>query len=314
MNRYNIAIEIGGTQIRIASATGGNLHSDIKSFPFQKFNRLEEELVANIYQPIILFLEETKLSLNNLEAIGVSSAAIFNRGDGKIMLWPNNQKWSGLPLKSYLEYKFHVPVIIEDDANSAALGEARRGAGKGYNSFAYITISTGIGCGLFLNNELYLGKNGLAGELGHIKIHGIERKCGCGNSGCLQTIVSGTALFQYFIEKRKLEAEKYLEINSLKEIMCLADQKDELALDIIDRCSSYIGESLSNLILILDLPLIIIGGGVAKTGNILMQGIKSSVQDHLKYIPRNYEIKTAELGENSGIIGIASIMSSKNRD
>ncbi len=308
MNNFFIGIDIGGTHIRIATydeALGSM--SDIKKVKFKKSGICELEVIENICELITSTVEEKKYENKELRGIGLSLAALFERSTGNIVIWPNNKVWNGFELKNYLHTRFNVPIIMEDDANSAAYGEKLEGAGKGHDNLAYISIGTGVGCGLILNNTLITGENGWAGEIGHIKVLDDGPECKCGRKGCLQSLVSGPALLKRFKEVRKNSCRD-AELTQLSEVSTLANNGDLDAIEVFSQAGMYIGREISNIVMMLDISVFVIGGGVAEVGNILLEPVRKTVGQHLNCFKREIKIEKSTLVDINGVIGALGLI------
>lgn len=310
VNKYFAGMDIGGTHVRIALINHqGELIKPIYRFEFLKCNSVLDEVRNNISLPLNRFLDRNKIDHRQLYGLGISLAALFYRDSGNIAKWPNNPLWDAFPLRSYLQKEFQIPIILEDDANSAAIGEHLMGAGKGYNNFAYVTISTGIGCGLILNNNLYTGSKGWAGEIGHIRVDKDGPLCTCGAKGCLQALVSGPSLYDRYIRNSNCgENTANHGVNSLECVSELAKMGEKSAVRLFEYAGKHIASMLSNIVMLLDLPLIILGGGVSQTGEVLLNKISSELESGLKQFKRHVEVTTALLHDNSGVIGASSLI------
>ena len=306
LNSFFVGLDVGGTHVRIAAYDESTCHiSAVGKAAFKKLSGPEAEVEENVCKRIEAVIRERGRDGKELKGIGISSAAIFDRKSGSIAIWPNNKMWNGFPLKSYLLKRFMVPVVLEDDANSAALGEHLAGAGKGYGDFVYITISTGIGCGLILNNSLYIGSNGWAGEIGHIKVVDDGPECSCGARGCLQSIAAGPAIRRRFAE---IKAFGNHETISLQEVADLAHKGVSEAKSVFGDAGVYIGKMVSNLVMLLDVPLVVLGGGVAEAGDVLFGPINSTLNACLNEFGRDVHVKKCQLGENNGVIGALDLI------
>lgn len=302
-------MDIGGTHVRLAIMKDEQLITPVKKFQFKHDIDAKTEINRNICMPIVELLNKLSIKVEDVVSIGVALAALFNRKNGEIVTWPNHRKWDKFPIKSYLEEQLKISVILEDDANAAALGEHSNGAGKGYKDFAYITVSTGVGCGLILNNTLYTGSDGWAGELGHIQIPDCYTKCNCGAVGCLQSIASGRALYERFRREAQLFHKEYLHITKLEEVADRAKQGDETAIRLFEECGYYISNAVTNIVMLLGLPLVVLGGGVINAGESVVKHIDSGVNKHLKHFNRSVEIRIAQLGDESGVMGALHLAS-----
>lgn len=300
MDEYYIGIDFGGTNIRAVAYSykqGEVLHVVQKAVKRCVDVELEmDQNVKNLIDHILSLCNPAKL-----RGIGLAMAALFNRKDGAITEWPNNPLWNGFPIKSYLEQLYHVPVVLEDDANAAALGEQIFGAGRGHESLMYVCVSTGIGCGIIIHNQLFLGNSGFAGELGHIKVTDEQIQCTCKSMGCLQAVASGPALLRTYNTMRKKYYADY-EYRNLAEVSQLAYQKQEDAVKLFVKAGKYIGDSIANAVMLFDVPIVILGGGVMKAGDVIYKPIKSQIECSLQN-KKNVSIVCSGLGDWNGILG-----------
>lgn len=304
-----MGLDIGGSNVRLVLADRElNIVGNVYRTQFKKFNTVEEEVEENICSLIETTLKDKRIDEKSIKAIGLSLAALFDRESGCITFWPNNSMWNGFPLREYLQKKFNIPFLFEDDANSAAIGELCYGSAKGYNSFAYITVSTGIGCGLVLNGDLYTGTHGWAGEIGHIKLQESTVKCKCGATGCLQALVSGPALLSRAEELAAHYDSRFSnKIEDLTQVAAYAQAGEGWALRVFDEAGEYLANALNNMIMLLDVPLIVIGGGVALAGDILISPIAKTLKSSLGCRRREVIVEAAKCGNECGVFGIVAL-------
>lgn len=292
---HYIGLDVGGTNVRFSYKNSLEATAlEYQKRPFVKTGNPYEEVNENICKIIDSISD-------NVKGIGISLAAVMDRSSGRVKTWSNNSCWDNYELVKHLKRKYNVPIVIEDDANCGAIGEYRC-----LNTFeknmAYITIGTGIGCGLILNNSLFIGENGFAGEVGHIYLENVKNICNCGHQGCFQSIASGPAIINEYnaIAKEKL---KSLEEMSLKNI--LHDP-------VVSQVFSHVTESISivvyNLTMCLDISIFVIGGGVSNIGAKFISQIENKVNERLKKFERKISVHPAQLGEFSGVYGALLIL------
>jgi len=228
---------------------------------------------------------------------------------------PPNLSWKG---KTDIVGLFHrvrnIPVTITNDANAAALGEGLFGVARGMKDFIVITLGTGLGSGIVANGELIYGADGFAGELGHTIVDPDGRECGCGRKGCLETYASGPAIAAMGIKAvvqglttRIGELANY-DLNRITPelIYQAARGGDAIAQDIYERAGFYIGIAVSNVLTMVGPRKVVIGGGVAQAGEMLLEPIRRTVNERVFImLASEAEIVLAELGTNAGIIGAA---------
>ena len=228
--------------------------------------------------------------------------------NGIIIEPPNIPEWKYFPLQEFLENSFNVPVAINNDANLAAYGEWYFGAGKGISNLIYLTISTGIGGGIIIDDKLLIGSAGFAGEIGHTTLRDQGPECSCGKFGHLEAFASGPSIVRWV--KSKLEDESLKEhfpdgdLNA-KLISDAAENGNELAIAAYDRAGKYIGLAIADLLHIFNPERVIIGGGVSRAGDLLFDPIRRSVKEHIisEVYLNNTEIVPSALGDDSGLMG-----------
>lgn len=309
MNKFYIGMDIGGTNIRVAVLDEKKKFiSNVVKMPFKKSGTAEEDVENNICIPLMQVIKNNDLDFRNARGLGLSLAAIFDRNSGTIIKWPNNQLWNSFPLKNYLMNRLNIAVVMEDDANCAAIGEHMTGAGKGCANFAYITISTGIGCGLILNDRLYTGAYGCAGEIGHVRVENNGPLCTCGMKGCLQAVASGPALYKRSIELAGNAGIGSEDIPDLIKTVHFAQEGADWAVTVFEEAGKHIAYMIAYLVMILDLPLIVLGGGVLQAKDVILNPIRRNLASHLEQFKKKIEVRTAALGDNSGIVGAINLI------
>ena len=315
MTKNRIGIDVGGTNVKIALVDdkGSILYSN--SVP----TRAEmgyEYTVNNIKQAIRDLMSETKVT--NIEGIGFDFPGQIDYKNGIVRLAPNIPGWVNIPIAKIIEDEFKIPTRIDNDVHCAALGELNFGAGKGCENFICMTVGTGIGSGIVINGKLVRGASNAAGELGHIKLQMHEGPlCGCGDYGCLEAFASGpsiVAMAEEYILGGK--STKFRELASGGEITPFivaeaAKQGDPVARRIFARIGEYIGFGLSSVVNLLNPEKIIIGGGVADAGDILLDPIKETIKKRAMVVAGSaVEIVPAKLGNTAGVIGASLLTES----
>ncbi len=186
-----VGVDLGGTQLRTAVLRGPEL---LARYGTLTGNPAPERILPIIYTAIERVLAEAKVGLNQIAGIGIATPGPLDLRNGVVFEPPNMPGWDKVPLRGLFAERFHVPIYVENDANTCCLGEYMFGAGRGYNTVVYMTISTGIGGGVIINGEIMEGASGMASEFGHMTIDRHGERCNCGNTGCLEYIASGTAI------------------------------------------------------------------------------------------------------------------------
>ena len=303
-----IAVDLGGTNIRTAYFPRPEPPPDSQSKVPTNASEGPDAVLSRLFEAIE---SEIPSHAKNL-MISIGAPGPLDPFQGVILEAPNLPGWIDLPLKDLLSTRFECQVVLGNDANVAALGEWRHGAGRGTKNMIYITISTGIGSGVIVDGNLLLGSRGLAGELGHMTIDPSGPRCGCGQIGHLESLASGTSI--------ALNAEMLINQggpSKLKKILYergqlsaldvgkAAGSGDELALSVIQDAGNWIGHHLADLTHAFNPELIILGGGVAQLGNMLFEPIILSLQDHVMHpaYVQELRIEPAQLGDDAGLIG-----------
>jgi glucokinase len=307
MSQY-IAADVGGTQLRAALYPSEGLTPiTLKRLPTHSsqagaspFDRLCE-LIASIWP------ENGQVSV-----ISVTAPGPINPQAGKVLNTPNIPGWIDFPLGEMLHGCFHVPVVMGNDANMAALCEWKYGAGQGHHHLVYLTISTGIGSGIICDDRLVSGSNGLAGELGHITVLPDGPLCGCGHRGHLEALASGTAIAHWIEEEIAQGVQTSLKAGVPVTARLAADaahQGDELCLAAFARAGYYLGSALADFLHIFNPSIIILGGGVSRSGALLMEPMQQAMRETV-FAPgylENLSIATAAFGDEAGLVGALAL-------
>lgn len=274
------------------------------------------QVMDGIEQDLDKLLRRNKCSMKEITGIGIGFPGHICYDDGLVLMATNLPKWENVPLREALTARLGVPVWVDNDTNCAALAEHRQGAGRGAPHMVYVTVSTGIGCGLIINESLFRGTHGFAGELGQIFVsdmhgYGSERT----NAGVVQSIASGPQLERLARESIALGINSSIvtHAHTLDAIRCehigmALEDNDALALQIIDHASKYLGRMLVNLFELLDIGVIVYGGGVMKLGPKLRNSMLQMFFS-LSHGARRCKVEFREplLGDDAGLIGAAMI-------
>jgi glucokinase len=311
----SIGIDVGGTKVLggVVDSQGNILTTHREETPQSGGSALTQTVIGVIQELLAQYPEK------EIAAVGISAAGFVSSDRQTMLAAPNIAGWNGLNLRNEIMKEISLSIVIENDANAAAWGEAKYGAGRGENDVMMLTIGTGIGGGLVNDGELYRGAFGVAGEFGHVRIvpNGIE--CGCGARGCFEQYASGSALKRHLreeIERSPEQAEKLLaraggKIENLKGdlIMAAARDGDALALAAFNTTGDWLGAGIASIAMVIDPACVVIGGGVAEAGEILMQPTRAAIE---KYMPFNKKhpspkVFAAQLGNDAGLVGVADL-------
>lgn len=313
-NMVVLGIDIGGTSIK-----GGvvNQHGELLQEFKMSVNRGEpqEDTINKLIELVKSFLNENHYKTDDIFGVGCGVPGIIDSTNG-VVTFSSNLKWKDLPLKSMLEEGLNLPVRITNDANAAALAEAKFGSGNKYRSFIMMTLGTGIGSGIFVDGKLYEGNLGKGGEFGHSLLVMDGRQCGCGRKGCLEAYASATALVKDTEEMMKNHPESKLwEVKekhgglSAEVTFEAAKEGDPWANILIDLYVKYLSEGLLNYFNTFRPEAVILAGGIAEEGEFLISKIRDYCQKHdygLKLCPA-VDIVKSSVGYDSGKIGAAAL-------
>ena len=303
-----IAIDMGATHMSIALADfTARIHQEAE-FPLNIKNGPEACLAA-ANQNLLKLLNTQGLSLSDISAIGVGVPGPVNTKAGIVVAPPIMPGWDQYPIRATLEKMWGCPVTLNNDAELGALGEWAYGAGRGEKNIAYIKVGSGIGAGLILNQQIYGGTTGAAGEIGHLTIDENGPLCNCGNRGCLEAFAGGHAIAmqgKLLVKsgKRTLLSELPFEEITAHEVAEAARRGDLHAQEILRRAGTFIGIAIAGLINLFNPSIVIIGGGVAQVGDIITTPIRQAVRDRaLHASEQSVRITTGMLGRRSLLIG-----------
>lgn len=312
---YFIGCDLGGTNIKAGLV---NIHSGqvIFSKSIPTLSREGSDAVINRMAEVISFLiSETQISRSEIGGVGVSAPGMLDLEKGETVFLPNLPgNWRHVPLKSRLEEKLNLPVALLNDVRAITYGEWAYGAGKGVDNMACFAIGTGIGGGLIINKKLLLSNGGTAGEFGHltVEIHG--PLCGCGNNGCLEAYASGPAIAtmgvraveQGWTTKIAELSGGDLNVIDTKLIADAALSGDKVARDIWESAGYYLGIAVANVIITTGPSRIVISGGVAAAGELLLEPIRKVIRERVFVAPIDkIEVVQGTLGNDAGILGTA---------
>ena len=311
---YVVGIDIGGTNtvFGIVDARGTVLaSSSIKTRKHSDINDYISELHAELTKLIEANEAEGKIAGIG---IGAPNANYFTGiiADGVNLPWP-----TPIPLADLVSEKFGLPVAITNDANAAAIGEMTYGAARGMKDFIMITLGTGVGSGIVVNGQMVYGHDGFAGELGHVIMkRNNGRMCGCGRTGCLEAYASATGVARTareFLDARANEPSllRSLDIDSItsKDVYDAAVAGDKLAKDVFDFTGEILGEALADFIVFSSPEAIVLFGGLAKSGELLMKPLKESMDKHtLKVFRGKVKLLISELKESDAAVLGASAL------
>jgi glucokinase len=318
MPQLIVGIDIGGTKVAggLVSQKGRLVKSlMVPTRAAEGFKTSFDQIV----QAIDCLMERAG-GKQNITGIGICAPGPLNPRTGVVINPPNLPGWRNIQLARMVEKRFGLSTKVENDANAAGLAEVLFGAAVGYRDIFYVTVSTGIGTGIIINKKIYHGKNGVAGEGGHVSIDfESPYRCGCGTQGCIEALAAGPGM----VRRARVRLEQEHTVPSLlrdltrghlsqitpKMIEEAARAGDAVAKAIIDETGFFLGVWLAGMITLLDPEAIVIGGGVAQIGKPLFAKIRETIPHYT--INRRFAVKipllTAKLQKNVGVFGAASL-------
>lgn len=305
----HIAIDIGGTRMRAATyATDSLTPITVNRIKTRKKNSPPQERLNKLINSV--WPDDDKVA-----AIGIAVPGPVNCATGVLEKAPNVPELTGLPIVDCLEEEFKVPVFLGNDANLAALGEWKFGGGRGHEHLVYLTISTGIGSGVIISNQLFSGARGFAPELGHTMLLPDGPLCGCGVRGHLEALASGTAISKWVAEQISKGAETRIlppppdELIPGSMIAEAAQQGDILALQAYNRAGKFLGQAIADFLHTFNPTIVVLGGGVSQSYSLFSETLHESIKTHLM-IPNyldDFTIALAELGDDVGLMGALAL-------
>ncbi|RII33608.1 ROK family protein [Clostridium chromiireducens] len=310
MKEYILGVDIGGTTIKLGLfKTEGIL---LEKWEIE--TRKEDQgkyILKDIVETLENKLNEKNISKDSVLGIGIGVPGPVK--DNGTVLRCVNLGWEVFNIVEEVSKLIKLPIKAGNDANVAALGEIWQGGGKGYKNAVMVTLGTGVGGGIVIDGKIISGSNGAGGEIGHIKVSDNETEnCGCGNKGCLEQYASATGIVNLAnkaLSITKIESKlKEFENLSAKDIFDSAEAGDELALTLVDDFSNNLGKALANISCVIDPEIFVIGGGVSKNGDVLIDNIFKHFKENAFHASRNTKFKLAKLGNDAGIYGAAKLI------
>lgn len=312
----NIGVDVGGTGIKAAAvAEDGTLrHRSERETPAQDVDAIAQT-IADLVRELT---DRCRAEDDEVGAVGVACAGFVDAAGGTVLFAPN-LAWRDAPLKDRLDALVGRPIFLENDANAAAWGEFRFGGASEADDMLLVTIGTGVGGGIVSDGELLRGSEGIAAEIGHLRVMPDGNRCGCGNKGCLEAYASGTALVR---EGRELVTGGSPHAGALSDlcggdpeqltghmITAAATDGDPAATELFGDLGRWLGEGVASLVAVLDPELIVIGGGVSEAGDLLLEPTRAAFGRQLtgRGHRRQAEIVLAQLGNDAGMIGAADL-------
>ena len=314
MENYLLGVDIGGTSIKLGIITEQGGIFDKWEIP-TKIKDQADQIPTDIWQSLRQKLSAHKISDEQLIGIGAGAPGFVIAETGDIAE-AVNLGWKNFPLGNLLHELSGLPVYIENDANIAALGENWLGSGELASYLVMVTLGTGVGGGIIVDGKIVSGVNGTAGEIGHMTMDLNGQLCNCGRKGCLETIASATGISRIAEEKIKQFKDSILvttfnKKNKLtaKDVFDAYKKNDSCAVEVVEQITDQLGLAIANIATIINPEKILIGGGVSKAGDALLNPLEKAYQKYA--LPRSYEgssFEIARLGNDAGIVGGAYLV------
>lgn len=288
-----IGIDLGGTYIKMGLITpkGRIIARQKLATPRKKDYKAVIDLIVK------------NLSLQNVSGIGFGVPGFVDTEQGIVHALVNIPGWKNVPLQKIMEKRTGIPTRIDNDVNCMVLGEVTFGAAKGKRNVFGITLGTGVGGGIVIDGKVYRGSSFTAGEVGHVTVVKDGPRCNCGNRGCLEALVGNSRIVAKYKNKTKIKGKVIPET-----IQLAAEKGNKYAKRIWQETGEYIGIVLAGIVNVLNPELIIIGGGMARAGDLLMKSIGDTVKKRAVPVARErVQIKFSKLGDDAGILGAAAL-------
>ena len=309
MAKYVFGVDIGGTTVKLGLFTTDGEIVDKWEIKTRTENQ-GEAVLPDIAEALKEKLEEKKIGRDEVEGIGVGVPAPVNT-EGVVQNTAN-LGWGYKEVKREMEELSGMRAEIGNDANVAALGEMWLGAGKGRKNIVMVTLGTGVGGGIIIDGKPLVGAHGAGGEIGHLCVNYEETDhCGCGNTGCLEQYASATGITRLAnIRLAKDDAKSVLREQevSAKTVFDAVKAGDAVAKEIAEEFGKYLGHAMANLAAVADPSAIVIGGGVSKAGEVLIEYVEKNFKERVFFANKDTEFVLATLGNDAGICGAAKLI------
>lgn len=311
---YYLGVDLGGMSIKagVVDENGEIICSD--KVPTGR-ERSYIHIIKDMAGLCSEMISKAGLTIDDINSIGVGSPGIPDKENG-VLISSNNLGFTNVPIRNELQKYFNVPVYLENDANAAALAECVAGASRDVEHSVLITLGTGIGGGIIIDNKIYSGFNGAASELGHMIIVHNGLQCSCSRRGCFEKYASASALIEQTMEAAKENPDSLLntltegDINKIDAKMAFIAQKqgDPTASRVVDRYIEYLADGVMNIINILFPEVIVIGGGLGNEGENLFEPLRKALKKRAyTHDVASTKIRGAEMGNKAGIVGAAML-------
>lgn len=311
MKKYGFGADVGGTTIKMGLFQTDGILLDKWEIPTDTSDQ-GANILHNIVSAVSQKMTEKNLTKEMVEGIGVGIPGAVN--EEGVVNKAVNLGWGVVRVKAELERLSGMKVKVGNDANVAALGENWMGSGKGYESIVMVTLGTGIGGGIIIDGKILTGANGAAGEIGHMVVNPQEvQACTCGHHGCIEQYASATGFAR--VARRTLAAtdedsrlRAFGDKVSAKNVFDCAKEGDKVAVEVVQQVCDMLGAALAKVGCVLNPDAFVIGGGVSKAGEILLEALQEAFQSQIFHASKNTPIVLATLGNDAGIYGAVRML------
>lgn len=309
MSRFVFGVDIGGTSVKLGLFDELGTVIDKWEIP-TRTDDSGSHILPDIAESIQSKMKEKKIEKDQIAGVGVGAPGpIDNEG---VVHCAVNLGWGTFSIRDTLSSLLELPVMAGNDANVAALGEMWKGGGLGSRDMIMVTLGTGVGGGIIINGRMLTGSTGAGGEIGHVHVEDNETQaCNCGNYGCLEQYSSATGITRLankLLEESNKDSLLRTGEVSAKAVFDAVKEKDALAIEVAKQFGKYLGDCLANVSGVVNPEVIVLGGGVSKAGEILIDFIKPNFDKNVFHGSRNVKFTLATLGNDAGIYGAAKLV------
>lgn len=313
--KYYLGIDLGGTNI-VAGVIDENYSIIAKIKTKTENHREAKEIIQSLISAAKKAVEAAGITMDQVESVGIGSPGMVDTQKREVV-YAGNLKFRNTPIGKWVEDALHVPVYLANDADAAAYGEFKAGAGKGSTSMVAVTLGTGVGSGIIINNKICSGYGFAGGEFGHTILSIGGRPCSCGRNGCVEAYCSATGLITTTKEHMKNNSESLMwvmaggDINKVdgRTAFDAMRQGDKEGTAVVAEYTDYLAEALINLTNTIQPQMICIGGGISKEGENLLVPIRDKMAKYAfeRFANKKTSVRIAELGNDAGVIGAALV-------
>lgn len=298
MPKLTLGIDIGGTNIKLGLVNSLGKVLARTDFSTRTCSHNRNKLLEALLEAICSLLAQHGIKKTGIQGIGIGLPGLIDPARGVVNVLPNISGWKNVPLKKIIETRLGIKTFLENDVNLITLGEWKYGAGRGIKNLVCITLGTGVGGGLIINNQLYRGEGFVAGEVGHMPLNEEGPACGCGGYGCFERYVGNR-----YVLKKAAKIFHKPDIDFI-DIRRFSRQRNPQAYVFWKNMATHIGNGLAGIVNLLNPAMIVIGGGVSNNHQYLFPTIRQVIKKRAFKIPAlMVKIVRAELGNDAGIIG-----------